>query len=400
MRTRIGGLLLAVAGALLTPAARGQNNAINYEVPPTGNFLPGPLGHPRYEDGGFFVAAEFLFWRQTNPIGDQTVAVRGFVDVDGSITGAPPGTFIGSGEEALNTHQVSGPGTFQPGLNLTAGWRFRNGNVLTASWTHLWDARYAATATLVPPGYRVGAALENTFLFAPVVNYAPEYAGQDFNLAFGNPGATYGIWNAASVMQIEYLQRFDQGDITLRTPLWETMGYRNYSLVGPRIVTMYDRFKWRTVDISFDGLAGPQDTALYINIVSNRLYGVHCGCGHDWFLGHTPVGGFAVSLETQAAFFIDFVKERAKYQLADKSTAASRSRNDYTFVPEVEAKFNLWWYPTEAIQVRVGYDVMAFFNTVSSENPIDFNFGTIDPHWNKWTTRLFHGINFGVGIVF
>ena len=38
----------------------------NYEVP----FLqmPYPLGHPRYELGGFFATAEFAMFRQDNPL--------------------------------------------------------------------------------------------------------------------------------------------------------------------------------------------------------------------------------------------------------------------------------------------------------------------------------------------
>jgi hypothetical protein len=396
MRTRIGGFLLTVALALVPSAVRAQHG----EVVPTGTWLPGPLGHPRYEEGGFFIAIEGLFWKQTNPIGNQDVAIRGFLDLDGSIAGGDPPVFVGSGQVALNTHQVSGPGTYQPGLNLTAGWRFRNGNVLTLSWMHLWDARYSAVATLLPPGFFVGPDLENTFLFSPVSNFPADYAGQQRNVADGNLGATFGIWNAASLMQIEFLQRFDQGELALRMPIWQTDGYRNYGLIGPRIVTMHDRFKWRTVDADLNGNAGAEDVAIYTNIVSNRLYGVHCGMGHEWYLGTTPIGAFACSVDTEAAVFIDFVKERAKYQLGDKSTAATRSRNEYTLVPEVQAKLNLWWYPTEAIQLRVGYDVMAFFNTVASPSPIDFNFGRISPDWEKGETRFFRGLNFGISFVF
>ena len=51
-----------------------------------------------------------------------------------------PGTFIGSGADALNTQQVHGPQTYEPGFNLTMGWRFENGvtveaTYLDAPWT-------------------------------------------------------------------------------------------------------------------------------------------------------------------------------------------------------------------------------------------------------------------------
>src|ERR1700680_4892629 len=89
-----------------------------YEVPPAD--FTGPLSHPRYEQGGFFAALQGLYWKQSRPISSQVAAYRGFIDVDGSITGTQ-GAFVGSGAPALNTNQVQGPGTFEPGMNLTLG---------------------------------------------------------------------------------------------------------------------------------------------------------------------------------------------------------------------------------------------------------------------------------------
>ena len=71
-----------------------------------------------------------------------------------------------------------------------------------------------------------------------------------------------------------------------------------------------------------------------------------------------------------------------------------------TFVPELEGQFNLWWYPTEGIQIRVGYSLMAFFNTVASKQPIDFNFGGLNPTWDEGVYRLFDGINAGISFIF
>ena len=68
-------------------------------------------------------------------------------------------------------------------------------------------------------------------------NFPINYAGNAFNLGgpnAGNPGATFGIWNAASLQTIGYVQRFDMVDFTMRVPVWQTDSYRNYGLIGPR----------------------------------------------------------------------------------------------------------------------------------------------------------------------
>src|SRR3954447_10512484 len=132
MRKRIGGLLVAVA-LLAAPVAATAQDQGDY-VPPVDS--TGPFSHPRYEGGGFYVGAEFLYMRQTRPLRDQTVAVRGFTDFDGSLTGVP-GTFVGSGREALNVDQLRGPGSYQPGLNLFIGWRFENAVAVELRWWHL-----------------------------------------------------------------------------------------------------------------------------------------------------------------------------------------------------------------------------------------------------------------------
>lgn len=400
MRTRIGIGVLALATALAAGGtAQAQTQQQYYEVPPSSTIFPGPLGHPRYETGGFFTAVEFKFMRQSTPLGDQVIAVRGYVDFDGSIEGVP-GKFIGSGTPALNANQVDGPGTFVPGSNLTIGWRFLDGVTVSVSWWHLVDARYAATATLVPPGLQPGPLLDDTFLFSPVFNFPAEFAGQPNNTGLGNLGATFGIWNAASVMQLRFIQRFDLVDFTGRFPISQTTGYRNYFLVGPRAVIMWERFKWRTVDADVNGAADSADVGIYSNVVSNRLYGVHAGAGQEWYLGDTPVGAFSISLDTEAALYVDFVKGRAKYEREDRVIAGSRARNFWTLAPGLEGKLNFWWYPAQAIQVRLGYDVLAIFNTMASPEPVDFNFGGIDPGWDKGITRYLHGLGFGVGLVF
>jgi hypothetical protein len=405
MRKRIGWWILAAA-ALLTPfSAPTRAYAQHYEVPPV--IFTGPLSHPRYEDGGFYIGMEALMYWQTRPIRNQTVAIRGFVDTDGTATGAAPPIFVGSGVEALNTRDLRGPSTWQPGWNFTLGWRFESGVAVQLSWIHLSESRYAVSAGPIPPGFDVGPLLENTFLFAPVTNFSPLYSGpRDLPqstppdpLLDPSPSALYGIWNGADNMSIEFLQRYEQVDITGRIPIWQTECFRSYGLIGPRAIIMWERFKWRTVDLDFQGIGTNANNATYSNVVSNRLYGVFLGGGHEWYLGSSPIGGFSTSLDAGVGLYGDWAKGRAKYERDDHATAAQRKRNFFRPAGSLEAKGSLWWYPWEAIQVRIGYNFMALFNTLASPEPIDFNMGIIDPEF-RGVSRYLHGFDVGIGFVF
>jgi hypothetical protein len=131
--------------------------------------------------------------------------------------------------------------------------------------------------------------------------------------------------------------------------------------------------------------------------VSNRLYGLHLGIGNEWYLGY----GFAVSLDVHGALFWNVVKERAKYETADKynGPASKVSRTDWTLVPQFQGQLNVWWYPIEGVIVNAGYDLMAFFNTVASNNPVDFNYAYPNPEWDR-EARWFDGFRIGVGVFF
>jgi len=205
------------------------------------------------------------------------------------------------------------------------------------------------------------------------------------------------IWNAASLESIEFDPRASQIEASLRVPMHETECWRIYGLVGPRFFWVWERFKWRTVSTNLQGEASPFDVGIYTNIVSNRMYGAHVGIGQEWYLGH----GFAVNCDVEGALFLDIIKERAKYELGEKDEAPQNKRaiTDYRIVPEPEVRFNLMWYPHEAIELRVGYDAMLFFNTKASKTPVDFNWGQVAPPWSDYT-RLFHGFNAGVAIIF
>jgi hypothetical protein len=322
--------------------------------------------------------------------------------MNGAVTGVP-GTFVGSRTEALNTNQVQGPGSFQPGLNLFVGYRFENGCTLNLEWWHLEEARYAASAGLLGGERDVGPNLANTFLFSPVVNFPLAYAGNFASvLVNGVPaaGATFGIWNAASNMTEQFIQRFELFQLNTRVPIWETeSGYRAYGLFGPRAIILWEEFWWRTVQADVLGRSTNATTANYTNIASNRLYGAYIGSGHECYLGSSHVGAFSIDFNINGGLYLDFVKERAGYELGDKSTAAHRSRNTWSLVPGFDGKLGLIWYPYEAIQLRVGYNFMALFNTIASPRPIDFNMGTVDPGYSSYS-RLFQGLDVGLALVF
>ena len=77
--------------------------------------------------------------------------------------------------------------------------------------------------------------------------------------------------------------------------------------------------------------------------------------------------------------YLNGVKERAKYERDDRFTGPENKRaiHDWTVVPEFEALLGVMWYPTDSIQLYLGYDVMLFLNTVASPRPIDFNYSDV-----------------------
>jgi len=392
--------VLAIAG--LGPVG-GTARAQDYAPPDP--VLPIPTYNQRPEDGGYFGALTWLFYRQTNPLEDQQVAFRGFIDVDGSITNAifpgigfAPGARYGSFTEALNVDQVTGPNRYSPGFKVEVGWKFGDSRALTLGWMYLFQQSRRAVATLMPNGLQIGANQADSFLFAPVYNFPPEYAGAPRSVNIGNDFATYGPWNAASVMTMEFEQKTQQLEATWRETIYQTECYRLSGLVGPRFFWIWERFRWRTSDYNFDGQVNPAWVALYSNIISNRMYGAHVGLQSEYYLGH----GFATIAELQGAFYLNVVKARVKYELGAKHLppANKRSLTDYSFVPELQGSVGLMWYPYEGIQLKVGYDVMAFFNTMSSPNPVDFDYSRLMPWFTFSKNRYFDGIHASIALSF
>jgi hypothetical protein len=362
--------------------------------------VPVPLGHNPANRGGFYFGAEFIFWQQTNPLNHQPIAYRGLWDADGSITGRP-GTFIGSGVLALDAKDAGGPGTWQPGLRTTIGYAWKDGTSLDVQWLWLAKTVYMHEATIVPPQFQFGHNLEDSFISAPVFNFTNAFAGPQSKLPpnIGGPTATYGIWDGADVMTIVFNQRTESLQAKLRTPIFynDEYGYRMYCTNGPRFFWIWERFYWRTVNQNPDGTADATQVAIFTNIVSNRMYGWFVGCGNEWYIGH----GLACSLDLEATGYLDIVKERAKYELGDKFLPGQikRAKTDYTVVPEVSATFNLTWFPLENVELRLGYDFMAFFNTIAAQHPVSFDVGALDPAWER-QARWFDGFQCGVCISF
>jgi hypothetical protein len=400
MRHRyIGGAVLAAVvwagGPSVASANPTSQSEGGFQVPLNAeHVIPIPTGQAGQP--GFYTSAEYVMLTQSKAIGDQTIAVRGFFDYTGRITGTP-GTLVGSGTDALNTRKM-GPREFQPGFRIEVGYRFDTGTRLYANYMQLYDAHYSAGATLAV--FAPNRNLADTFVSAPVFNFNQQFSGAQFNTSADNPDNggfnTFGIWNAASIMDIKFTQRFQQAEIGMRTPLFATDYSSVYSLGGARFAWFFERFQWRTVDIANDGSAPPQNVATYSNTLSQRMYGLFVGCGHEIYLGNM----FSASLDLTAAAYMDMTKARAKYRVEDRSSQSKFGRENFYLVPSATADFNIWCYPVEGVQFRLGYTGMTFFNTRQMREPVGYNFGNIDPNYGTKYFRLIHGFNVGIGFFF
>ncbi|MCS7269462.1 MAG: Lpg1974 family pore-forming outer membrane protein [Gemmataceae bacterium] len=353
----------------------------------------------RAGDSGFYTAAEFVMLTQTRDFGSQTIAVRGFFDSSGVLTGIP-GLFVGSGTEALNTRDLSRQ-SYQPGFNVEIGYRFDNGMRLFFNYMQLIEAHYSLGATLVPPLFRGPPGLADTFLSAPVFNFPPNFAGPARKVQGFDDYQIYGIWNAASTMDIRIAQRYQEMNAGYRIPLLETDYSRVYGAAGGRFAWFFERFQWWTFSYDIDGNITPQDTARYTNTLSQRMYGPFIGCGHEIFI----LNQFSLSTDLTAAMLFNVAKMRAKYQLgenvpADIATQSKFGREEFRVVPNLNAAVNFWWYPVEGVQIRVGYQALMFFNTLHMDEPVGFNYGNIDPSYKVKEFRLLHGFNVGIGFFF
>jgi hypothetical protein len=390
----VGAVLAAIASVGSPSAAVAQER---FQVPlnsePTLPIPTGQAGQP-----GFYTGFEYVMLTQTKAIGNQTIAVRGFFDATGVLTGTP-GTFIGSGTDALNTRNM-GRREFMPGFRVEIGYKFDTGTRAYFNYMQFYDAQYRAGATQAAPGFNVRPDNADSFLSSPVFNFNPAFGGPGLDIAVdgGANGSfnTFGIWNAADVMDIKFTQRYQQMEFGLRMPMFATEFSSIYSLAGGRFAWIFERFNWRTVDIAQDGTQDPRNAANYSSTLSQRMYGLFVGCGHEVYLGNM----FSASLDLTGALYMNVNKVRAKYKLGDESVQSKFGREGFDLVPSGTAEFNLWFYPTDGIQMRVGYQGITFFNTRQFREPVGFNFGNIDPNVGSRAFRLLHGFNVGIGFFF
>jgi hypothetical protein len=406
------------------PIFRGQMGVDKREDPT----YPIPTGHPRMDVvGGVYTGVEFMLFRQTNPIGRQLIAVRGLTDVDGSITGdlngtqvntdtqppfiirgpIVPGNFLGSGTPALFTDDLRGQESFEPGYRLTIGYRFDSGSAIEVSWMSLVKVTYSANASLIPPNFANlanGPFLADTFLSAPFFNLPEEFAGANQKTSLGNPGAAFGIFNGATNMSISFEQFFQNLDIRGRVPWYQDDCTRVYGTAGGRFAWIWEQFRLRAVSADFNGNSAPEDVGVFENTVSNRMYGPFAGVGVERYLG----SGFGIGVEGDAAFLLDIVKEKAILQNGDRNSAdrnvafvrIKKAATNFSPVGEFGANAQITWYPIEGIQLRAGYNLMTFLNTVEAKDPIAFDARNFDPNWQNRAIRFLDGFNAGIGFIF
>lgn len=216
-------------------------------------------------------------------------------------------------------------------------------------------------------------------------------------------GNAYGIWNAATVMNIQLTQRYSQAALGTRIPLLQTEYSRVYGIAEGKFAWLFDRFQWYTASYDINGVVRPQDAAWYTNTLSQRMYGPVIGCGHEIFLANQ----FSLSCDLTGGLLLSVVKERVKYKLESPGNggtlqpiASKRSYDTWQLVPNANASVNMWWYPVEGVQVRVGYQAMSYFNTTRMAEPVGYNYGAPDPRYDTQVFRILHGFNVGVGLFF
>jgi hypothetical protein len=411
MRQRyIGGALLAAAVVFASPAT--VQAQIGTSGPITdgsdGGFqvarnsaVPAHLPTGTAGDAGFYTAFEYVMLAQTRAIGHQTIARYGFYDLTGEVTGTP-GSIVGTGTEAINPRMFRNGPTFQPGFNIELGYRLDDGTRIFANYLQLYDAQYTIGASQVPPGYRVplgaGGAitLADTFVSSPVYSFNSYFSGPQGKVTGVPDSAVFGIWNAATQMDVKFTQRYQQAQAGARVPVLMTDYSRVYAQGGMQFSWFFERFHWRTVSSDQAGNATPHDVANYTNTLSQRMYGPFVGCGHEIFVANQ----FSLSCDLTGALLLNVEKQRAKYILEDNTVQSKWGNQSWQLTPNANIALNLWWYPIEGVQLRVGYQAMTFYNTLYMLDPVGFNFGNIAPRYEFKAFRLLHGFNLGLGFFF
>lgn len=396
MGARIQRATWGLVALLVIVPSIARSQAVTYAPPDYS--IPAPIGSTRPEEGGFFVHTAYAMFQLSNPLKNQNIARRGFVIYDGSL-GPPPGTFVGPGTEALNVQQLRDDRNWQPGFTFNMGWKFQDGSSLALNWFYLTGTQYRAGATPINQNGPFLPDLSNTFLTSPVYNLPLEYSGPPGKVEGASDFGAFGLFNGASVMTTSWRQRFQQWELSYKWVVLDEEDRRVYGIIGPRYAWIWEKFKLTSTNYSADGGGGsPDDVGIYTAITSNRMYGVHAGAQCDYYLGH----GFACIMEGQGAMFLNSVKQRGKYETANKYGGNPQSkfaRREFTIVPELEGSIGLMWFPAEAVQMSLKYQGMIFFNTLATQRPMAYDYLHPRPYWQS-TIRWMHGFQADIGIHF
>jgi hypothetical protein len=398
---------------------------------------------------GFYFATEALAWRVNSVLQGQVLAQRGFYDLDGSLRGTgpfvrvsgtdgvntntsllrlnrgTPGQFIGSGEIAL-TADDAGESNYRPGIRLSGGYRLANGIAVEFSYWALANARNVASAGVTPPLMRgIGSDAASSFLTVPFFNFSPFFVGPARDVISGvmpeglppvitdplpinNPADSLdvflfggpirqaiGIGNAAEIVTISLKQKFHNGELNFRAPIFQGEDVRTYTKVGFRYMSMYERFKMRVVDQSFDGNIEPSDVLLYSTKQRNRFWGAQGGFGSEVYL----MNGFSLSGELLAGVAGQTSKNTTTLDREDFAVGFERNDSRINITPFFNGGLHLWWYPIEGVQLRVGYEYLGVIGARRTTQPVDFNLGRLEPN-AKNTYLSFDGFTIGFGLIF
>lgn len=459
MRTRTKWLaLLLVGGLCLTPATvRAQDNpGASVRSPEWESPLPLMWGD---RDEGLYVSTEFLILQFDNPLRQQALAFRGFIDNFGQLNGdpksplitvvdsatgdfinsfhlspGPAGAFVGSHETALDQHDVGG-NKYVPGMRLTIGYRLRDGIALEISYMTTDTVTHSATAGIIPRDQNGNSNFANSFISSPFFNISPQFAGppadvisnvvpvpvpagastvavptpltgipgvflppnevNELNTLHGLALPAFGIWNAAEEMYLKFSQSLSTWEFNIRMPVYQDDNFRSYSIVGIRQFHIREAFSWRTVDEDIFGNTLPEWSATYNNRIDNDLYGLQCASGNEVYLG----AGWALSVEGRVGIFGDASQVKTEIARGDEEFSVHHIRKDTSIVPMFQGAGYLWWYPIEGIQLRAGYEFLGLIGVKRSPHQVDFNAGTLQPEVKDMFFRM-SGFTAGISFIF
>ncbi len=395
MRTRSMWLAGVLVGALVLTPAVGRAQTPN--IGESEMVFPWPLGPLDHAESGPYLALEAMYWRMNNPLQSQVLAVRGFVDDAGQVTG-DAGRFIGTRQEALNTRGMQ-DNQFEPGFRISIGYRFHDHLVLEFSYWKLDEFRHFQSAGILGVGLSGGDNFADSFLHAPFYNFPTPFAGSQNDVSTAAGGfPLFGIWNGAENMSVEFVQRIWNAELNLRVPCFQNGWSRQYVISGLRYMPIYERFRWRTEDADLDGAISPLNVATYSFEWENRLYGAQFGWGSDCYLG----GGIAFNLDAKVGVAANVRRSEAKIERGDDlpPVAGAKTDNDFRLAPYFNLGAFIQYYPPwGGMQFRVGYEYTGIFNALRSPHPAAFNVGNLDPELQDEFIGL-DGFSMGVAFIF